>query len=164
MNMTTIKYAKLEIERKWLVCASQLPDLTKLPSKSIEDLYINNTRMRLRKEITDQSVTYKLCKKYGLNNEISEPIVNVYLSESEYRIFSKIDGNRICKMRYYYPFEGVRIAIDVAKNLPIMAEAEFTDEHKAVNFTAPDFCNKEITSDKAFEAVTLVKNLNQPPT
>ncbi|OJY76373.1 hypothetical protein [Rhizobium sp. 60-20] len=94
------KYAQLEHERRFLIAVS--PDLSDLPFRLIEDLYISATRMRLRAIIHScgQQVEFKLCKKYPMENLFSGAIVNVYLTEAEYAVLAQLPGKRIRKRRH----------------------------------------------------------------
>ena len=71
------KYARLEIERRWLVDATAMGELANVPYRLIEDLYVGESRLRLRK-ITDPSgnALFKFGKKYGKHSPLSEPITN----------------------------------------------------------------------------------------
>jgi hypothetical protein len=60
----TPKYSRLEIERRWLVDASAV-DLANAEVCEIDDLYIANSHLRLRKISAPDVVVFKLCKKYG---------------------------------------------------------------------------------------------------
>lgn len=86
------KYAKLEIERRFLVNPTQAPDLGDLPFRRIEDRYLDGTRLRLR-AMTD-SVTgareLKFCKKYEGGEPLAGPIVNTYLAAAEYAALAAI--------------------------------------------------------------------------
>jgi hypothetical protein len=76
------RYAIAEIERRWLVDATAVGDLAHFQCRHYEDLYIDSSRLRLRK-ITgpNGSALYKLGKKYGKRSTLSEPITTIYLNE-----------------------------------------------------------------------------------
>ena len=48
---STIRYSLDELERGWLVNESAVGDLTNVPFRQYEDLYIPETRLRLRRII-----------------------------------------------------------------------------------------------------------------
>lgn len=87
------KYSVKEIERRWLVSTHHLAVYENKPHRDIEDTYIQETLLRLRK-VTDPlgEVTYKLCKKCGRDGSLTNPITNIYLSEAGYLSLSKLDG------------------------------------------------------------------------
>ncbi|MCB0826949.1 MAG: hypothetical protein KDC26_12235 [Armatimonadetes bacterium] len=131
------KYSLPEIERRWLVDKSQLPDLTGLLITHILDLYIDNTRMRLRKMTAeDGTITYKLCKKYGNTGVYSEPITNIYLTKEEYETFQHLIGRWVEKNRYRLP-QGGSLDIPVDEN-QIVFEIEFASVEEAIRYE-PDF-------------------------
>ena len=67
------KYSQLEIEKRGLVENTLLPDLSKLKCRVIEDRYLHDGRLRLRKigwaDGENHSI-YKLCKKYDFPKSI----------------------------------------------------------------------------------------------
>ncbi|MEZ5162295.1 MAG: hypothetical protein R2688_00810 [Fimbriimonadaceae bacterium] len=127
------KYSLPEIERRWLVDESQLPDLNVLPVTHILDLYIDNTRMRLRKMTAqDGTTTYKLCKKYGPSGPYSEPITNIYLTKEEYETFQHLSGRWVEKNRYKLP-EGGSLDIPVGE-CQIIFEIEFASVEEATRY------------------------------
>ena len=54
--------------------------------------------------MTDASVrrVFKLCKKYGSDDPVSTPIVNVYLDAEEHAVLAKLPGRPLAKRRYRY--------------------------------------------------------------
>lgn len=162
--MNAPKYSLPEIERRWLADPSVLPDLETLESLTTEDLYIDNSRMRLRKMHfhARDIVQYKLCKKYGKSSAISEPIVNIYLDETEYALLNQLPGKRITRQHYHYPYQGSKFRISIIQSDdaedkgPIIVEAEFESEREAEACTPPPFCIKEVSADQAFEVPSLL--------
>lgn len=153
--MSLPKYAQLEIERRWLVDANALGLLDTARYWDIDDLYIHGTRLRLRKmESSDSGIVYKLCKKYGKQSAISEPISNIYLAESEYALLLRLPGTRVHKRRYRIADGGVDIFADRNPGLAIY-EVEFQDEESAENYTAPGFALKEVTGDEDYDGLSL---------
>ncbi|MDK4703920.1 MULTISPECIES: hypothetical protein [unclassified Rhizobium] len=67
----------------------------------IEDLYLDDTRLRLRKiTCEDGNEHYKLCKKYPGPSANPLAIVNIYLTSQEYDLLSALNGKSIRKRRY----------------------------------------------------------------
>jgi CYTH domain-containing protein len=149
------KYAKLENERRFLVNREIVPDLTTVGFRLIEDLYLSNSRLRLR-SVTD-SVTgkreLKLCKKYGSNDPMSEPIVNIYLAPSEYELLAKLPGSPIRKRRYRVEHRNQTFGIDVfLDNLAglVLCEKEAATVDIARALEAPPWAKCEVTADLFF--------------
>lgn len=148
------KYAITEIERRWLVDPSTLGSLEDRPYSDIEDRYISHTQLRLRKITNAQgSVAFKLCKKYGKANALTEPITNLYLSETEYLLLAQqLKGDVVCKRRYL--FAGG--AIDVYENAStVLFEVEFKSESDARGYEPPAFVLHEITNNAAYSGAAL---------
>lgn len=152
------RYSQLEIERRWLVDKSLLPELSSLPVRLITDRYLDHSRLRLRKIEKADQVEYKLCKKYGKTSEISEPITNLYLSAEEYTMLSVLPGRTLVRQRFTYLFQGVAFSINVmvGKPGPVIAEAEFSSEAEARECDPPPFCTEEISSRIEYEGVSLI--------
>ena len=94
------KYSLLEIERRWLLHQSASPDLNTLPSLLITDRYLKGTRMRLRQIEEEGHFRYKLVKKYGPISDLSEPITNIYLSQSEYELLATLPALVLTRQRF----------------------------------------------------------------
>ena len=149
------KYSLPEIERRWQVELSAVGSLDNLPYRTITDLYIHSTRMRLRKEEGEGQVVYKLCKKYGKSSNISEAITNVYLTEAEYRLFAGLPGNWLYKRRY--SLEGG--SLDVYENPQItFFEKEFATEEEAHAYQPPAFVGQEVTGQAAVSGAALASS------
>jgi CYTH domain-containing protein len=148
------KYAILEIERRWLAWPERLPDLSLLESMLIDDIYFPHTRLRLRKMSLAVGHVYKLGKKYGKTSEIEEPIVNIYLDEAEYVLLATLPGRQLIRKRYHYRQGNLMYFINVTVHGggPIIVEAEYASQEKALADTPPDFCGAEISADVEFEA------------
>lgn len=152
--MNPPRYSLPEIERRWLVEPSRLPELTHLPCRHIEDCYIEQSLLRLRRiQAPDGEVAYKLCKKYGRGDTLANPITNLYLSPEEYLALSTLPGLRVHKQRY--AMEGG--AIDVYASAPALAifEIDFDDEQSAANYLPPPFVGREITDDSTYSGAAL---------
>lgn len=149
------KYSLPEIERRWLVDLEAVGDLGDLPHFELEDLYLAGTRLRLRSMAwTDKDPVYKLCKKYGRRPELSEPITNLYLGETEYRLLARLPGRRLRKRRYRIGGGSLDVFEHPHAGLAIF-EREFEDEARARSFRPPDFVTREITGDPRHSGATL---------
>ena len=93
------KYAKLENERRFLI--KDGPDLSAAPGRLIEDLYLDDGRLRLR-AITeiDGAHQFMLCKKYQSDDPASGPVVNIYLSAAEHAVLARLPGRPLRKRRH----------------------------------------------------------------
>ncbi|MGC4047797.1 MAG: hypothetical protein QM758_28720 [Armatimonas sp.] len=144
-----MKYSLPEIERRWLVeiDLETAKSLYRVPFTQIEDIYFPETRLRLRKMTApDGAVQYKLCKKYGKQTKLTEPITNLYLTEEEYALLAALPGKRVIKRRY--KIEGGSLDVfELPPDAPAIFEKEFPSEADAVAYMPPVFVVEEITSD-----------------
>ncbi len=76
------------------------------------------------------------------------------MTEEAYRhLLSKADGLVIVKTRYYIPYAGYTIELDVfAPPLAplVVAEVEFPTEAAAAAFQPPEWFDREVTYDPAY--------------
>ena len=150
-----LKYALVEVERRWLVEPATVGDLAEVPYRLIEDLYVSGSRLRLRK-ITEPGGTmlFKFGKKYGKRSVLSEPITNLYLTEGEYLRLAGLVGIAASKRRYTIE-DGSLDVYQRADSQLMIFEREFDDEAAAQRYRPPVFVTREITGDPAFSGHSL---------
>lgn len=155
-HMTELpKYSRLEIERRWLADLSAI-DVGTAPFREIDDLYIADSRLRLRRISSPTEVVFKLAKKYGKFTATSEPITNLYLSESEYDRLAALPGHRVRKRRYSLPLGSLDVYVAPYGDFAVF-EVEFLDELAAREFETPSFVRREVTNDSAFSGFSLAE-------
>jgi CYTH domain-containing protein len=149
------KYAKLENERRFLVDPGAGPDLAGASFRLIEDLYLDDSRLRLR--ATTDSATgareLKFCKKYGSDDPVSGPITNLYLTEAEHAVLAVLPGARITKRRYRVEAGGRAFGLDVflgALDGLRLCEAEAETRDAALAVVFPAWAAWEVTRDPFF--------------
>lgn len=148
------KYSLPEIERRWLVAPNELSMLEGQPYREIEDLYVDGTRLRLRKiSSTNGEVVFKFCKKYGQRSPLSQPITNLYLSKEEYQALAQLSG-KVTRKRRYAVAGG---SVDVYEGTPVIAvfEIEFASEQEAACYQPPSFVSEEVTHDEPYTGAVL---------
>ncbi|MGL4541220.1 MAG: hypothetical protein ACRCUI_01765 [Polymorphobacter sp.] len=151
------KYARFEHERRFLVDSVRCPKLEPATARRIEDLYVEATRLRLRcMTAADAAPVYKLCRKYGSDDAVSEPITNLYLSAGEYRLLNQLAGHRIAKWRYRTGdllvdvFEGALAGL-------VIAEFEAESREAVMALSPPAWTMREVTDDPAFSGAELAR-------
>jgi hypothetical protein len=154
------KYAMLESERRFLVFG--LPDLSGARVRLIEDLYLDDSRLRLRAitAFDGEPRQFKFCKKYGSDDPASGPIVNIYLSAQEYAALCGLPGRRLCKQRYTLAHGGWAFSVDVFEGalaglIMCEAEAESVEAIRALAF--PPWARREVTGDPFFSGGNLAR-------
>ncbi len=154
------KYAATERERRWL-CAG-LPDLPVLRAEAIEDLYVDGSRLRLRRAtpVGGGEPILRLSKKADLAPD-RRLITTLYLSPAEYALFEGLPGRPMRKTRhYYYAAADVTLSVDRFDG-PLaglfLAEAEFADDAAMAAFPDPEFAVREVTDDPRYTGGELVR-------
>jgi CYTH domain-containing protein len=154
------KYARLENERRFLVPTA--PDLAGLPFRRIEDRYLDGTRMRLR-AMTDSATgarELKFCKKYGGEDPVSAPIVNIYLSEAEHALLAALPGRMLTKRRYRLPHGGREFGLDLFEDELAglaLCEAEADSREAVLALTFPPWAAREVSDDSFFTGGNLCR-------
>ena len=150
------KYAHLERERRFLVLPDRRPDLSAAPFVRMEDRYITNTRMRLRR-MTDSAtgrVVMKLGKKYEAADPLARPIVTTYLTKTEYDLLATLPATTITKRSYAVEGASGRWRIDLFEGaLAGLETAEFdADNDAALRATVPEpWCGREVSLDPQYQ-------------
>lgn len=153
-----MKYARLELERRyWLAHPPGELDPTR-GFRWIDDRYLDGTRMRLRRisSPSGEVLAHKLCLKESRPDDppSHRRITNFYLNADEYAKLEALDAHELRKRRYPYDAPGGRFAIDVfADELEglVLAEIEFGSAILFDNFrTLPAFVDREVSDDPFF--------------
>ena len=141
------RYAHLEREQRWLVGAVPA-DLG--PAVEICDRYITGTRLRLRRAVRPNGVTYKLGQKVRLDPDDPERVAltNAYLDGSEYLVFATLGANELSKLRHRVVVDGVVYTIDrFADDLAGLVLAEVELAADVPPLPLPPFARVEVTHD-----------------
>src|SRR5438067_8330691 len=148
------KYARVELERRYLL--SNLPaGLNRAdPHLQITDNYITGTRLRIRK-VRDPK-TNKWIVKFTQNfapgpSDLSRTLItNIYLNALEAETLSIFEANEIRKNRYYFDFAGRRFSIDLFLGDLfglVLAETSFETDEEMRTFETPSFALADITNN-----------------
>ena len=140
-----------EIERTYL--AKHVPNgLKDCESREIIDVYIpksvDHPTLRIRKNGDKFEITKKQPVNEGDSSVQKEE--TIVLSESEFNSLSSVDGKKVRKIRYYYPYEGRTAEIDVFQDDLrglILVDVEFDSVEDKDSFGVPDFCLTDVTQE-----------------
>jgi CYTH domain-containing protein len=154
------KYALLENERRFWV--AKPPDLAAARVRLIEDLYLENGRLRLRAitHFDGAAPEFKLCKKYVSDDPISAPIVNIYLSAAEHALLAGLPGRPLRKRRYTVGHGGRGFSIDVFEGPLaglVLCEAEADSREAILAQAFPPWASRELTNDPFFTGGALAR-------
>ncbi len=151
------KYARLELERRYLL--QDLPEgLTRAsPHVQITDNYITGTRLRLRKvrDPLTNKWTVKFTQKFAVNSkDLSRTLItNTYLNAQEAETLSVFEANEIRKNRYPFEYEGRKFGIDMFLGDLfglVLAEVSFDTDEDLESFSKPQFAVVEVTNNELF--------------
>lgn len=159
-----LKYARIERERRYLLSMPPVGLNMDGDYSRIVDLYVPNTRMRLRRieKPSGHVLEYKLTQKYPCENQSPQHriITNIYLDLVEYEKMSILGGRKLIKRRYEYWWDEHRYIIDVfAGHLRglILAEIETLDDKALGNLPLPPFAICEVTGESFFTGGCLAR-------
>jgi CYTH domain-containing protein len=149
-EMADPKYARLELERRWLVDTARRATLDGHAMTLIEDRYVEGTRLRLRRMSRPDlgEVKLKLTKKYECADSAARPIVTAYLTETEYELLLALPARELAKRRCHLQFEGHYWSLDVFEGALEgleMVECEVEDEATLAALVPPDWSLREVT-------------------
>lgn len=149
------KYATAEIERRWLVPLEVAQGLVSGRIRTIEDLYIEHTRLRIR-AVQEQGKTtlFKLGKKYGPCASGVEPVVSVYLSQAEYALLVTLPGHRSIKERRSIVGGSLDVYLMPRLSFAVF-EVEFGAERQAEAYAPPPFAGEEVTGNARYSGFQL---------
>jgi CYTH domain-containing protein len=112
--VTSLKYARVERERRWL-----LDGLPPFPDDArqvrIVDRYLTGTRLRLREMVeTDGTVVRKLGHKVRVGAGAREVAhTSLYLDDAEWDLLAALPGATLSKVRVLVPHDDLVIALDL---------------------------------------------------
>jgi len=153
------QYTAVERERRWL--CREVPRASIRQTLSVEDLYVEGTRLRLREmRPTDGgSALLRLSRKADMD-ERTRLITSIYLPEAEFAVLAAaLQGLRISKIRHrLHAPAGVLLSVDEfqgALSGLVLAEAEFQTAEQLATFPDPDFALREVTDEPEYTGVWL---------
>lgn len=146
------KYALAERERRWRVDLGAIGPLADIPYRDIEDRYLRDTRLRLRRVSSAEGVVFKLGKKYG-KDDGAEPITSIYLTHAEHAALAQLPAYAVRKRRYAIA-DGALDVYEAPLALAIF-EREFACAAEAAAWMPPPFAVEEVTDRLAYSGFAL---------
>lgn len=142
---------EIELEKTYLV-KNPPSDLEKYPKVELIDIYLPKSSPHPDLRIRRKGEKYEITKKSPVkdNDASAQTEHTIKLTKEEYQTLEKIDGLKIRKFRYSYPYGGQTGEIDVFQdNLSglILADFEFKTEKERDEFPLPSFCLADVTND-----------------
>jgi CYTH domain-containing protein len=163
MDTEETKYTRVEYERRFLVSPhARWRSLVESYSKTFEDKYLRDTRLRLRL-LTDSDTgrrLIKLNKKFDSASPYFHTISRILLSPNEYELLRSIEGDRLRKTRYYHNYLGRVFSIDVFEGELdglVLCETEADDFAELMKVEPPAYAKQEVTEDIFFTGGSLCR-------
>ena len=153
------KYARVEYERRFLL-EDYLSHLPLVDVKSIEDHYLLQAGLRLRKMGKDESFTYKLTQKRPIREgDLSlHEITTIYLTAESYQhLRESLVSFRLQKMRNYFQLGQHKVGVDevlIHSEKLLIMEVEFVSLQEMQNFPV---YGHEVTHDLAYSGFALAQ-------
>jgi CYTH domain-containing protein len=159
--VTSLKYARVERERRWLLAA--LPDVPPDARRlRIVDLYIRGTRLRLREVTEEGAVTRKLGHKVRLGVDATEVAhTSLYLDNAEWELLVTLPADVLRKTRTLIPHDGTTVAVDVFEGGLVLAEIDHR-EGPARELPPSYDVVREVTGDERYTGGALAR-AGRPP-
>lgn len=157
------RYTRIEHERRFLVSPqSDWRSLVEPYSKTFEDKYLQNTRLRLR-ILTDSDTgrrLLKLTRKAESASPYFQTISRILLSPSEHALFDSLEGYRLRKVRHYHHDRGRVFSIDVFEGELeglVLCETEAAGLDELMAIEPPAYVEREVTEDPFFTGGNLCR-------
>jgi CYTH domain-containing protein len=163
MDTEETKYTRVEYERRFLVSPhADWRSAVEPYSKTFEDKYLHNTRLRLRL-LTDSDTgrqIIKLNKKLESASPYFRAVSRILLSPDEYTLLDSLEGSRIRKTRYYHNYLGRVFSIDVFEGELeglVLCETETDGLGELMKAEPPAYAKFEVTEDGFFTGGNLCR-------
>ncbi len=157
------KTYQTEIYRTFLI--QGLPEPLTAASSHLQlfDNYIANTRLRIRKIRVpeEKKWTWILQQRFPLHSDDFAvwKYSEIYLSETEHKVFEHLEGREIRKNRYFHEFDGRELEFDIYLGqlwgLNLM-NVYFDSPEEMKDFELPLFVIYEVTNSRFFIGDVLV--------
>lgn len=163
MEVDETKYTRIEYERRFLVPADEDWKSAVEPySKTFEDKYLRDSRLRLRvlKDSDSPRRVLKLNQKLDSTSPYCRTVGRILLSPAEYQMLESLPGDCLKKTRFYQTYRGRLFSIDVfdgeLEGL-VLCETEAAGFDDLMSAEAPPYATREVTSDPFFEGGNLCR-------
>jgi len=142
----------IELEKTYLVKFLP-PGLENCKKKEVFDIYIPQGKEHPTLRIRKNGTVYEITKKEPIHqgDSSTQQEQTILLREDEFRELQKLDGKKVRKMRYMYPYHGMLAEVDVFLDALlglILVDFEFDTHEDKDAFHMPDFCLAEVTQEK----------------
>jgi len=141
----------IELEKTFLA-KTVPPDLKDCRHKEILDMYIPKSSRHPTVRIRKNGDRFEMTKKEPVEDDAShQEEQTIILTEEEFNELMKLDGKKVRKLRYHYPYNGRMAEVDVFQDDLlgiIVVDFEFDTVEDKDAFQLPDFCSADITHEE----------------
>ncbi len=158
--MAKEKYSVGEFERRFLL--DEVP-MGVTNRRAIVDLYIEETRLRLRRVDEDGKATdWKLGHKRRIDVRDPRAIMHtsLYLDEAEAATLARLPAGRLVKTRWAVDVDGRTCSVNVFEEELaglILLEVDVGAEEALDDFSPPPWAGREVTMNEAFTGGRLAR-------
>ena len=156
--MTSLRYARVERERRWLLGSVPEP-ADEAQTRAIVDRYLRGTRLRLR-QVTepDGTVIRKLGHKVRLGDGAEAvACTSMYLDDAEWEVLARLPADVLVKSRTLVPYDGTTVAVDVFDSGLVLAEIDAGDG-PAREVPAVWDVVREVTAEEKYTGASLARS------
>lgn len=154
----------MEHERRFFPSRENLPeDLDSYPKIYIFQGYLEDelkTRIRHEYDCSSGMSSYSMTRKSGKG--VSRQEDEREITQDEFGVLVVRDGCFLEKTRYFVPWEGVVVEINIFSGRKlegyVQIEVEFDSHEEAMAFDPPDWFGPEVTDDDQHGNYSLAKN------
>lgn len=163
MDTEEAKYTRAEYERRFIVSPqSNWKSSVESYSKSFEDKYFRDSRLRLRLLIDSDTGRrlIKLTKKVESDSAYAHTISRILLTQNEYAFFGSLAGDNLKKTRYYHNYQGRVFSVDVFEGELeglILCETEADSIEDLMKCEPPQYAKQEVSEDEFFRGGNLCR-------
>jgi CYTH domain-containing protein len=162
-----LKYSRVEYERRFLVSRhADWKSAVESYSKTFEDKYLRDSRLRLR-ILTDSDSgrrVLKLNKKLDSASPYFRTVSRILLSHAEHQLLDGLAGDRMNKTRFYQNYRGRVFSIDVFDGELdglVLCETEADGLDDLMSAEPPPYATQEVTDDSFFEGGNLCRTARE---
>jgi CYTH domain-containing protein len=141
----------IELERTFL--AKSLPaNLQRHDCKEILDIYVPREQQHPTLRIRKNGDQYEVTKKEPVDDNPSRlREETVHITAREFAALSTVEGKRVHKLRYFYPYKAHILEFDVFQDQLaglVLVDVEFSNDRDKEVFGLPEFCLADVTAEK----------------
>lgn len=143
---------EIEIERTFLVKTLPL-GLFASPYVELLDVYLPSTSRHPNLRLRKKGDMYEMTKKFWIDehDRSEQKEMTIPLTSEEFDELATLQGKRVRKLRYFYPYGEITAEVDVFQDALaglVVADFEFKSSQEKNEFTMPEWCLVDVTQEE----------------